>query len=78
MLARLQSTQEEMTCMPITRKFRKTVWTRARSDARFRAAMLTEAINGLLAGDHDTGKAMLRDYVNSQEFWYWFRNARSN
>ncbi len=51
--------------MPITRKFRKTVWTRAQSDARFRAAMLTEAINDLLAGDLDTGKAMLRDYVNA-------------
>lgn len=51
--------------MPITRKFRKTVWTRAQSDARFRAAMLTEALNNLLAGDLDTGKAMLRDYVNA-------------
>lgn len=51
--------------MPITRKFRDTVWTRAQSDARFRTAMLTEAINELLAGDLDTGKAMLRDYVNA-------------
>ena len=51
--------------MPMTRKFRKTVWARAQSDARFRAAMLTEAINALLAGDLDTGKAMLRDYVNA-------------
>ena len=51
--------------MPITRKFRETVWARAQGDARFRAAMLSEAINGLLAGDLDTGKAMLRDYVNS-------------
>lgn len=51
--------------MPITRKFRETVWSRAQSDARFRAAMLTEAINELLAGDLATGKAMLRDYVNA-------------
>lgn len=51
--------------MPITRKFRETVWARAQGDARFRAAMLSEAINGLLAGDLDTGKAMLRDYVNA-------------
>lgn len=43
--------------MPMTRKFRDTVWTRAQSDARFRTAMLTEAINELLAGDLDTGKA---------------------
>ena len=51
--------------MPITRKFRETVWTRAQGDTRFRAAMLTEAINELLAGGIDTGKAMLRDYVNA-------------
>jgi len=51
--------------MPITRKFRETVWTRAQGDTRFRAAMLTEAINALLAGDLDTGKAMLRDYINA-------------
>jgi len=51
--------------MPITRNFRETVWARAQGDARFRAAMLTEAINELLVGDLDTGKAMLRDYVNA-------------
>ena len=51
--------------MAITRKFRETVLTRAQGDARFRAAMLTEAINDLLAGELDTGKAMLRDYVNA-------------
>ncbi len=39
------------------RSGRDTVWTRAQSDARFRTAMLTEAINELLAGDLDTGKA---------------------
>ncbi len=51
--------------MPITRKFRETVWTRAQSDTRFRAALLTDAINELLAGDLDTGRAVLRDYVNA-------------
>ncbi len=51
--------------MPITRKFRDTVWGRAQRDARFRAAMLTEAINELLAGNLDTGRAQLRDYVNA-------------
>ena len=54
-----------MILMPITRKFRETVWTRAQGDSRFRAAMLSEAINDLLAGELDTGKAMLRDYVNA-------------
>ncbi len=51
--------------MAITRKFRKTIWTRAQSDARFSAALLTEAMSELLAGDLDSGKAMLRDYVNA-------------
>ena len=51
--------------MPITRTFRDTVLARAQRDARFRSAMLTEAINALLSGDLDTGKAMLRDYVNA-------------
>jgi DNA-binding phage protein len=51
--------------MPITRKFRDTVWARAQDDTRFREAMLTEAINELLAGDLEAGKAMLRDYVNA-------------
>lgn len=50
--------------MPITREFRETL-PRAKADARYRAAMLTEAINELLAGDLGTGKAMLRDYVNA-------------
>ena len=51
--------------MPITRHFRATVWTCAQKDSRYRAAMLTEAINQLLTGNLGAGKAMLRDYVNA-------------
>jgi len=51
--------------MPITRKFRTTILDRAASDAGFRRQMLTEAVNELLAGDLDAGKAMLRDYINA-------------
>ncbi|MBK9130126.1 MAG: transcriptional regulator [Gammaproteobacteria bacterium] len=51
--------------MPITRKFRTTIWQRAQSDTRFRTSMLKEAVNELLAGDLAAGKAMLRDYVNA-------------
>jgi DNA-binding phage protein len=51
--------------MPLTREFRETVQARAQKDARYRAAMLTEAINELLAGDLGIGKAQLRDYVNA-------------
>lgn len=51
--------------MPVTRKFRATILTRAESDPAFRRQMLTEAVNELLAGDFEAGKAMLRDYVNA-------------
>ena len=51
--------------MPITRKFRATILSRAESDPRFRRQMLTEAVNELLAGDLEAGKAMLRDYINA-------------
>ncbi len=51
--------------MPITRKFRQTGLARAQSDRRFREALLTGAVNELLAGDLQAGKAMLRDYVNA-------------
>ena len=38
---------------------------RAAKDKKFCEAMLSEAINALLAGDVDLGKAMLRDYINA-------------
>jgi hypothetical protein len=48
-----------------TRESRKTVLARAQRDARFRQALFTEAINGYLAGDTRSGKAILRDLVNA-------------
>ncbi|MDH4162869.1 MAG: transcriptional regulator [Nitrospirota bacterium] len=51
--------------MAITRKFRRTIMDRAVSDPAFRREMLTEAVNELLAGDLEAGKAMLRDYINA-------------
>ena len=51
--------------MPVTRKFRTSILDRAASDPRFRRQMLTEAVNELLAGDLEAGKAMLRDYINA-------------
>jgi DNA-binding phage protein len=50
--------------MAITREFRATLLERAQKDAEFRQAMLKEGIDALLAGDLETGKAMLRDYIN--------------
>jgi putative addiction module killer protein len=51
--------------MALTRSFKETVKARAERDAEFRAALFTEAVEQMLAGDMDTGKAVLRDYINA-------------
>ena len=51
--------------MALTRDFRLTVAARAQRDPKFRQALFTEAINAYLAGDTQTGKAVLRDLVNA-------------
>ena len=51
--------------MALTRTFRDTVKARADSDPEFRAALLKEAVDLMLAGDLATGKAVLRDYINA-------------
>ena len=51
--------------MALTRDFRETVQARAQRDPDFRAALLKEGIECLLAGDLDTGKIVLRDYINA-------------
>lgn len=51
--------------MSLTKDFKATVMHRARHDKEFCNAMLAEAINELLTGDIDLGKAILRDYINA-------------
>jgi len=51
--------------MPLTRDFKSTVMHRARKDKKFCEAMLAEAMNELLTGDPEVGKAVLRDYINA-------------
>lgn len=51
--------------MAITKNFRNTILKRAERDSGFRRQMLVEAVNELLAGDLDAGKAILRDYINA-------------
>jgi hypothetical protein len=51
--------------MALTRDFRETIQARARRDAGFRRALLKEAIDCMLAGDVETGKIVLRDYINA-------------
>lgn len=51
--------------MGLSREFKDTVQARVQSDAAFRVALLKEGIDMLLAGDVDTGKAILRDYIKA-------------
>ncbi len=51
--------------MPLTRSFKETVQARAQRDRAFREALFAEGVDALLAGDIDTGKAILRDYINA-------------
>ncbi len=51
--------------MALTKDFRDTIQARAQRDPAFRKALLQEGVECLLAGDVDTGKAVLRDYINA-------------
>jgi DNA-binding phage protein len=51
--------------MPLTRDFKETVKARVERDLEFRAALLKEAIELMLDGDLETGKSVLRDYINA-------------
>ena len=51
--------------MALTREFKDTVKARAARDPDFSEALLIEAAQQLLAGDLETGKAVLRDYINA-------------
>src|ERR687892_1458572 len=51
--------------MPLTREFKETVQARIKQDRKYRKELLREGVECLLAGDLDTGKAILRDYINA-------------
>ncbi|QXX74606.1 transcriptional regulator [Methylovirgula sp. HY1] len=51
--------------MPLTKSFRETVQERAAGDPAFREALFQEAVQALLAGDADAGRAAMRDYINA-------------
>ena len=51
--------------MSLTKYFKETIQIRAQRDPAFRKVMLQEGSECLLAGDIDTGKAVLRDYINA-------------
>jgi DNA-binding phage protein len=51
--------------MALTRDFRQSIVTRIQKDRSFRRGLLKEGVECLLAGDLDTGKALLRDYIKA-------------
>jgi DNA-binding phage protein len=51
--------------MPLTRDFKRTIQARIESDPAFRDKLLREGVECLLSGELETGKAILRDYINA-------------
>ena len=51
--------------MVVTRSFKQLVQKHVTQDAAFAEALLREGIDLMLAGDVDTGKAILRDYIKA-------------
>ena len=65
-LGLLQTTKERGgPVMPLTHNFKETIRARAQRDPGFRQALLREAVECIINGDLETGKAVLRDYVNA-------------
>jgi hypothetical protein len=54
--------------MPLTRDFKETIQSRALRDLEFRAGLLQEGIDCLLAGDLETGELLLQDYFHVTQF----------
>ena len=55
----------ELKIMPLTRDFKETVRARIERDPNFRKALLEEGVECLISGDVETGKSVLRDYINA-------------
>ena len=51
--------------MALTRDFKETIRARVKRDPGFRKALLREGIENFLSGDVETGKTILRDFINA-------------
>ena len=51
--------------MALTRSFKETIQERLEQDPTFREELFKEGVQCLLSGDLDTGKAVLRNYINA-------------
>ena len=50
--------------MALTKAFNETVKARLAKSAAYRRALLKEAVEAMISGDLDTGKSILRKYIN--------------
>ena len=50
--------------MPVTKDFNETVREQLQKSRGFRRALLKEAVSCMIEGDIDTGKSVLRKYIN--------------
>jgi len=48
-----------------TKSFKKLVQRLVKDDAKFAEALLREGVDAMLAGDVETGKTILRDYIKA-------------
>jgi hypothetical protein len=51
--------------LPLTRDFKALVQTQLATDPDYATALLRESIELMLAGDLETGKSILRDYIKA-------------
>ncbi len=51
--------------MALTRDFKETIQKRVQTDPLFREELLKEGVQCLVSGDMETGKTILRDYINA-------------
>lgn len=51
--------------MALTRDFKQTIKARVAADPTYGTLLLAEAVELLLSGDMETGKSVMRDYINA-------------
>jgi DNA-binding phage protein len=51
--------------MALTKDFRDTIRDRAQRDPKFRRALLEEAVAAMIADDMETGRSLMRNYINA-------------
>jgi hypothetical protein len=50
--------------MPLTKSFNETIKAKLQTSERLRRALLREAVGCMVSGDIETGKSVLRKYIN--------------